>query len=644
MKNLFIDLETYSSISLSKAGVYRYCESEDFEILLFGFSVDGGEVRVVDIACGESLPSEIVQAILDPSIRKWAYNAQFERVCLSRYLNKRLAPDSWRCTMVWAATLGLPLSLEGSGAVLAIEDQKLKEGKDLVRFFCMPCTPGKVNKFITRNLPGTALEKWERFKEYNKRDVETELAIHARLAKFPVPESEWAYYRLDQEINDRGVRLDMQLVQQAIACDKKYREMHLDLARSITGLENPNSTQQLKSWLSGKGVDAPSLSKAAISEMLEDADGEVESALELRRELAKSSIKKYTAMEAAVCKDGRARGLLQFYGANRTGRWAGRLIQVQNLPQNHLPDLSLARELIKAGRFDVADMLYDSVSIVLSELIRTAFIPDSGSRFFIADFSAIEARVIAWLAGEKWRMDVFSSHGKIYEASASQMFRVPIEEITKTSPLRQKGKISELALGYGGSIGALKAMGALNMGLVEDELQPLVNTWRTANPNITSLWWSVDKAVKQAVREKAATRTHGITFEYQSGILFIALPGGRRLCYIKPKIEPNQYGGESVTYEGIGESKKWMRIKSYGPKFVENIVQAISRDILAEAMLRVEKAGYRIVLHVHDEVVVESAPDTSLEDICECMSQQPSWAGGLPLRADGFVCDFYMKE
>lgn len=644
MKELFIDIETYSSINLSKAGVYRYCEAEDFEILLFGYSIDGGAVRVVDLACGECLPSEILKAILDPEIIKWAYNAQFERVCLSRHLNQWLSPDSWHCSMVWAATLGLPLSLEGAGAVLAIENQKLKEGKDLVRYFSVPCNPNKINNNRTRNLPGSAPEKWKRFREYNKRDVETELAIHARLAKFPVPEREWAYYRLDQNINDRGVRLDMQLVHQAIACDKKYREMNLDLARNITGLENPNSIQQLKGWLANNGVDTPSLSKAAISELLEDADGEVESVLELRRELAKSSIKKYTAMETAVCKDGRARGLLQFYGANRTGRWAGRLIQVQNLPQNHLTDLALARDLIKTGQFDAADMLYESVSKLLSELIRTAFIPNNGQRFFIADYSAIEARVIAWLAGEGWRLDVFSSHGKIYEASAAQMFRVPIEEITKTSPLRQKGKISELALGYGGSVGALKAMGALDMGLSEDELLPLVNAWRAANPNITSLWWAVDKAVKQAIRWKTTIISNGIVFEYRSGMLFITLPSERQLCYIKPKIEPNQFGGESVTYEGIGESKKWMRIESYGPKFVENIVQAISRDILAEAMMRLEEAGHKIVLHVHDEVVIESDSDTSLEDICKCMSQQPSWICGLPLRADGFICDFYMKE
>ena len=646
MKYLSIDIETFSSENLAKCGVYRYCQSPDFEVLLFGYSVDGGPVQVVDLACGETIPDKIICALVDNSVIKWAFNAQFERVCLSKYLGGSVGtyidPASWRCTMVWSATLGLPLSLEGVGAVLGLEKQKLKEGKDLIRYFC---TPAKAKDGTTfRHLPSDAPEKWETFKAYNLRDVETEMAIQDKLSKFPVDESEWRNYHLDQQINDRGIMLDMTMVRQAIACDDQFKRTHMDQARSVTGLENPNSPAQLKEWLAERGVEAESLSKAAVIQMLEEADGEVELALSLRQELAKSSVKKYTAMEAVVGTDNRARGLIQFYGANRTGRYAGRLIQVQNLPQNHLPDLETVRSLIRSGQFDTVEMLYDSVPLVLSELIRTAFIPRPGCRFFVADFSAIEARVIAWIAGENWRQDVFASGGDIYCASASQMFHVPVEKHGVNGHLRQKGKIAELALGYGGSVGALKAMGALNMGVPEEELKPLVDAWRQANPNIVRLWWDIDRAASTCVKERTTTECRGIRFIYQSGMMFIVLPSGRRLVYVKPRIGLNRYGNESVTFEGVGEQKKWLRLESYGPKFVENIVQATARDILAEAMLRLDAHGYKIVMHVHDEAVIEAPADTSLEEICEVMGQTPTWASGLLLRADGYICDFYKKD
>lgn len=644
MKSLSIDIETYSSTDLGKSGVYRYAEANDFEILLFAYSVDDGEIQVVDLASGERIPEGIIKAIIDPSVVKWAFNAQFERICLSRHFGELLPADSWRCTMVWAAYMGLPLSLEGVGAVMGLEKQKLKEGKELIRYFSVPCKPTKANGGRTRNLPFHAPEKWSQFKEYNVRDVEVEKSVKEKLARFPVPEEEWANYILDQQINDRGIRLDMTFVKQAIICDEQFRKIHFEKARILTGLENPNSTQQMKEWLLENGLTVESLSKASVNELLEDADGEIEEALQLRRELAKSSVKKYTAMEMAVCKDGRAHGLLQFYGANRTGRYSGRLIQIHNLPQNHIPDLEEARDLIKSGRFDAVEILYDSVPLVLSELIRTAFIPKKGQSFLVADFSAIEARVIAWLAGERWRQEVFASHGKIYEASASQMFHVPIEEITKGSPLRQKGKIAELALGYGGSVGALTAMGALAMGVQEEELLPLVKAWRNSNPNITKLWWDVDKAAFTAVKDKTQVRLGRLIFSYESGILFIRLPSGRRLSYVKPKIEINRYDREGVTYEGVGESKKWQRIESYGPKFVENIVQAIARDLLAEAMQRLNMEGFRIVMHVHDEVIAESENPGDLNRMCEIMGWVPKWAEGLLLRADGFVCDFYKKD
>ena len=646
MNHLSIDIETYSSEPLAKCGVYRYVESPDFEILLFGYSADGAPVQVVDFTAGEKLSGDILSALSDPSVTKWAYNAQFERVCLSRYLGypvgQYLDPSSWRCTMVWAATLGLPLSLEGVGAVLGLEKQKLKEGKDLIRWFCTPSK--QKDGTVLRHLPTDTPDKWATFKAYNLRDVETEMGIQKKLSKFPVPESEWVNYRLDQQINDRGIMLDRTLAAQAIRCDEQFKKSHMAEARLVTGLDNPNSPAQLKAWLSEKGVEADSLSKTAVVQMLEEADGEVELALSLRQELAKSSVKKYTAMETAVGNDDRARGLIQFYGANRTGRYAGRLIQVQNLPQNHLPDLDTARNLVRNGSFDAVAMLYDSVPMVLSELIRTAFVPKPGCRFYVADFSAIEARVIAWLAGEQWRQKVFADGGDIYCASASQMFHVPVEKHGVNGHLRQKGKIAELALGYGGSVGALKAMGALNYGLTEPELKPLVDAWRQSNPHIVKLWWDADSAAKTCIKERTRTETHGIRFAYQSGMMFVYLPSGRKLVYVKPKPGVNRFGGESVTYEGVGQQKKWMRLESYGPKFVENIVQGTARDILAEAMLRLDAAGYKIVMHVHDETVIEAPADASLENICAIMGQTPAWANGLLLRADGYVCDFYKKD
>ena len=642
MKNLSIDIETYSSADLSKCGVYRYAESEDFEVLLFGYAVDGGEAQVVDLACGECIPPDILSALTDPNVTKWAFNAQFERVCLSHHLGKYLAPEGWHCTMVWAATMGLPLSLEGVGAVLGLEKQKLKEGRDLIRYFCNP-KKQKDGSYV-RHLPADASDKWTQFKAYNLRDVEAEVAIQRKLAKNQVRPEEWRNYHLDQRINDRGILLDMELVRSAIACDEQFKQVHLAQAKAVTGLENPNSPVQMKGWLADQGVETESLSKANVREMLAQSEGDVQEALTLRLELAKSSVKKYTAMEKAVCRDGRARGLIQFYGAPRTGRYAGRLIQVQNLPQNHLPDLAQARDLVRSGDFASVKTRYDSVPLVLSELIRTAFIPKPGCRFFVADFSAIEARVIAWLAGEEWRQNVFLEGGDIYCASAEQMFHVPVRKKGPNAHLRQKGKIAELALGYGGSVGALKAMGALSMGIPEEELQPLVTSWREANPKIVSLWWAVDREVKKAIEKKVPTSTHGIRFYCEGDYLFVALPSGRELVYVDPRLDEKQFGGTTITYEGTGATKRWERLASYGPKFVENIVQATARDILAEAMLRLENWGYRIVMHVHDEVVIEALDGTSLEEICAVMGQTPQWAKGLVLRADGYECDFYRKD
>jgi len=645
MKSLHIDIETYSSINLSKSGVYRYSEAPDFEVLLFGYSVDGEPVQAIDLACGEALPDEVRAALLDDTVTKWAHNALFERVCLSRYLGTWLKPNSWRCSMIWAAYLGMPLSLDGAAKVSGAAKQKLAEdGKKLIRYFCVPCRPTKKNGGRTRNRPQHDPDAWLKFKEYNIRDVEAEMAVIDRLSKFPVPEDEWENYILDQQINDRGIMLDMDLVRQAIECDTQTKAALKQALSKRTDLENPNSVTQMKSWLAENGLETDTLGKKAVKELIKTTPDNLSEVLELRQDLAKSSVKKYAAMEQAVCTDGRAHGLIQFYGANRTGRFAGRLIQVQNLPQNHLPDLKPARGLVRSGNFDILDMLFDSVPSLLSELIRTAFIPKPGFKFIVADFSAIEARVIAWFAGETWRNEVFATHGKIYEASASQMFKVPIEEITKGNPLRQKGKIAELALGYGGSVGALKSMGALEMGLTEEELEPLVTSWRGANPNIVRFWWDVNKAVIKAVKERTTTWTHNVRFIYQSGLLFIQLPSGRRLAYVKPKISENRFGSESVTYEGIGATKSWDRIESYGAKFVENIVQATARDILCEAMRRLDSMGLDIVMHVHDEVVIEAHPDITVEDVCMSMGETPSWVEGLLLRADGFECDFYKKD
>ena len=649
MNNLEIDIETYSSVSLQKCGVYKYAESPDFQILLFGYSIDGYDVRTIDLASGEKLPDEVLDALTDESVTKWAFNAQFERVCLSRYLadlglmtERYLDPESWRCVMVWSAYMGLPLSLEGSGAVLGLEKQKLAEGKDLIRFFSVPCNPTKANGGRTRNLPEHDPEKWERYKSYNIRDVEAEMQIRQRLTKYPVPESVWDEYHLDQEINDRGIRVDMQLVRQAIALDAMTRDRLTESMKELTNLDNPNSVAQMKDWLSEQGVETDTLGKKAVSAMIDETDGDVSEALSLRLQLAKSSVKKYQAMENAACEDDRCRGMFQFYGANRTGRFAGRLVQLQNLPQNHMEDLAEARELVRNGDFDALDMLYEDIPDTLSQLIRTAFIPAEGKKFFVADFSAIEARVIAWFAGEDWRTKVFVDGGDIYCASASQMFKVPVEKHGVNGHLRQKGKIAELALGYGGSVGALKSMGALEMGLDEEELQPLVNAWRESNPHIVRFWWDVDTAVKKAIKQGQMQEVRGIKFLCKSGMLFILLPSGRMLSYVKPRIGENRFGGESVTYEGVGGTKKWERIESYGPKFVENIVQGTSRDILMYAMKTLRNCS--IVAHVHDELIIEGDPKMSLEAICEQMARIPSWAEGLVLRADGYVCDFYKKD
>ena len=646
MQTLSIDLETYSDQPLAKTGVYRYVESPDFEILLFAYSVDGGPVQQIDLACGEKIPSEILCALEDDKVIKWAFNANFERICLSRFLGyptgDYLEPDSWKCSMVWAAYMGLPLSLEGAGAVLGLEKQKLAEGKDLIKYFCQPCAPTKSNGQRTRNLPEHAPDKWLAFKRYNIRDVETEMSIQARLSKYPVPDSVWEEYHLDQEINDRGVGLDMKLVRQAIQMDGRSRSELTQAMKELTSLDNPNSVQQMKQWLADNGVETDTLGKKAVAELLKTAPPQLQKVLTLRQQLAKSSVKKYQAMETAICADDRARGMFQFYGANRTGRWAGRIIQMQNLPQNHLDDLSEARGLVRAGGFDALEMLYEDVPDTLSQLIRTAFVPQENRKFIVADFSAIEARVIAWLAGEKWRQDVFAEGKDIYCASASQMFGVPVEKHGVNGHLRQKGKIAELALGYGGSVGALKAMGALEMGLQEDELPALVSAWRQANPKIVQFWWAVDHAVMDAVTRKTTTKTHGIIFSARNGMLFITLPSGRSLAYVKPKIGENRFGGDCITYEGVGGTKKWERIDSYGPKFVENIVQATSRDILCYAMKTLRCCS--IVMHIHDEVVIEADRRMSLQAVCDQMGRTPPWANGLQLRADGYETDFYKKD
>lgn len=660
IKEMSIDLETYSDVDISKCGAYKYAESENFEILLFGVSIDGGDVQVFDLACGDTIPDDILAALSDYTVTKWAFNANFERICLSNWLRKHhpahfkgysipedpaskyLDPASWKCTMIWSAYMGLPLSLEGVGAVLKLQDQKMKEGKDLIKYFCCPCKPTKVNGGRTRNLPEHAPDKWETFKTYNKRDVDVEMAIKQRLSKFPVPDFVWEEYHLDQEINDRGIMLDMDVVENAIAFDEKSKAELMIAMQNITNLDNPNSVVQMKQWLSDNGIEAESLGKKDVAAMIKDTDGDVAAALKLRLQLAKSSVKKYQAMQNAVCKDGRAHGMFQFYGANRSGRWAGRLIQLQNLPQNHMNDLADARELVRTGDYDSLELLYDDIPDTLSQLIRTAFIARPGYKFVVSDYSAIEARVLAYLAGETWRSKVFAEGKDIYCASASQMFGVPVEKHGINSHLRQKGKIAELALGYGGSVGALISMGALDMGLTEDELQPLVDSWRDSNPNITAFWWNVDNAVKTAIKMKVPTEVNGIKFLCRSGMLFIKLPSGRTLSYVKPRIGENRFGGESVTYEGIGSTKKWERIESYGPKFVENIVQAVSRDLLCFAMRNLSHCF--ICGHVHDELIIECSQDVDYKSICNIMSRSPDWMPDILIRGDGYETPFYKKD
>jgi phage related DNA polymerase len=644
MKRMNIDIETYSEADLSKSGVYKYVDAPGFEVLLFGYSADGGPVKVISLAEGEELPQKIKEALLDDTVLKFAFNAQFERVCLEKYLGVHLAPDAWRCTMVASLYLGFPGSLAQVGAVLGVEKKKLETGKDLIKFFSVPCKPTKTNGGRTRNLPEHDREKWQQFITYNARDVETEMDIMEKVARFPVPDFLWKQYAQDQRINDLGIELDMALVTQAIKCDEESRERYLKRAQELTGLENPNSPIQLKEWILSNGVEMETLTKAEVASVMETAIGPVKEVLELRQLLSKSSVKKYVAMETCRCSDGRAHGLLQFYGANRTGRWAGRLVQVQNLPQNHIPDLTVARNLIKSGCFEAVELLYDSIPDTLSQLIRTAFVPREGCKFMVADFSAIEARVIAWLAGESWRQEVFRNNGDIYCASASQMFGVPVEKHGVNGELRQKGKIAELALGYGGGVGAMISMGAIDMGLAEEELQPIVDSWRQSNPAIVKLWWDVHRCVIKAVKDKQPQTYKCLTFEYQSGMLFIGLPSGRRLAYAKPSVYRNDYDRDEIAYMGVDATKKWGKIDSYGPKFVENIIQAMSRDILAEAMARMEAAGYDIVMHVHDEAVIEAPRDAVLEDACQIMSKAPDWTPGLILNAAGYECEFYQKD
>ena len=643
MKRLSIDLETYSSVDLGKSGVYKYAESEDFEILLFAYSIDDGEVKVIDLASGEIIPEEILSALSDESIEKWAFNANFERVCLSRFLGDRLKPQGWYCTMIWSAYLGLPLSLEKVGEVLKLDKQKMNEGKALIRYFSIPCKPTKTNGMRTRNLPHHDLEKWSTFKEYNQRDVETEMAIKKKLSAFPMPYSEWENYWVDQSINDRGILIDEVLVDSAIKFDEILREENMDRAIELTGLENPNSPLQLKEWLNKKGLEIDSLAKKDVESALKNAEGDIKEVLELRQELSKSSVRKYDAMKNVKGKDNRARGLIQFYGANRTGRYSGRLIQVQNLRRNNLKDLDIARNLVKNRDYETMEILYDSPADILSQLIRTAFIPKEGTRFIISDFSAIEARVLAWLAGEQWVLDAFENGEDIYCRTASRMFGVPVEKHGVNGHLRQKGKIATLACGYQGALGALKAMGGIEMGLSEDELQSIVDSWREANPNIVSLWWDIDSVVKRVVKTRTKEKYKSLVISYEKGLLFIQLPSKRRLAYPKAKIGMNRFGGESIVYEGIVVGNKWDKIESYGGKFVENIVQAIARDILAEAMMRLEKKGFNIVMHIHDEVVIES-DSSSIEEINEIMSLVPSWVPGLILDADGFESEFYKKD
>ena len=644
MKQISIDIETYSSTNLNQTGVYRYADSDDFELLLFGYATDFGPVKVVDLTQGEKIPAQIIKALDNPNIIKSAFNAQFERVCLSRYVGHRLKPAGWHCSRVWSATLGLPLSLRDVGSVLGLPRQKITAGKELVRYFCTPCKPTKANQNRTRDFPYHAPDKWQQFRQYNQRDVEVEMEITQKLSWFPVPQSEWQNYWMDQDINDRGIKIDQQLVDNAIKCQSEFHDQYLEKAKELTGLANPNSPLQLKDWLTQQGVQVDSLSKAAVAQLLQNTTGKVHQVLALRKLLSKSSVKKYQAMQKAKCKDDRVHGLLQFYGANRTGRWAGRLVQVQNLPRNSMPDLEASRALVKQGNFSALAMLYDSVPDVLSQLIRTAFIPKENCHFYVADFSAVEAQVIAWLSGEEWRQEAFAHNKDIYCASASQMFGVPVIKHGINGNLRQKGKIAELALGYGGSIGALKAMGATKLGLTEDELPPLVEMWRQASPHIVHFWWDIDKAAKVCIKTRLPQESHDMKFTYRSGCMFLKLRSGRSLCYPQPKIGINRFGSESITFMGINTVKKWSRIETYGAKLVENIVQATSRDLLAEAMHRLEAAGNPVVMHIHDEAVIEAPTGCSLATMVKIMTEVPDWANGLILNAAGFVGDFYKKD
>lgn len=658
MNRMFIDFETRSDADITKTGVYRYADSPCFDILLFAVSIDDAPVQVYDLAQNDIIPDNILHALADHNVMKHSFNASFERVCISVWLKRNypelfhgygnpqdsvsdyLDPESWRCSMVASAYLGLPLTLAGVGAVLKLEQQKMTEGKALIRYFCVPYdTIHGVPKFRS---PADAPDKWQIFKAYNKRDVETEMEIEAKISKFPVPQSVWEEYILDQKINDRGIQVDMPFVQNAIQIGDTVKKALTEKLSDITGLENPNSVQQMKNWLSERGLEMQSLGKKEVQEQLLTAPAHIREVLQLRQQTSKSSVKKYTAMQNAVCHDRRARGMFQFYGANRTGREAGRIIQLQNLPQNHLPDLEEARDLVLSGDIDALDMLYEDIPDTLSQLIRTAFIPKKGYQFIVADFSAIEARVIAWLAGETWRMESFARGEDIYCASASRIFGVPVVKHGENGHLRQKGKVAELACGYGGSVGAMKAMGADALGLSDAELKQIVTDWREASPHIVQLWWDVKAAAMKAVRQKTSAETHGIIFSYESGFLFVQLPGGRRLAYVKPRIGENRFGGESITYWGVGTSKRWEHLETYSGKLVENIIQGIARDLLFYSMKTLSDCF--IVGHIHDEIIIECTKDTSLSDICEQMSVTPEWADGLLLRADGYECNFYKKD
>ena len=636
MESISLDIETYSSVDLSKSGVYKYAESKDFDIILFAYSVDYGEIKVIDLTKGEEIPQDIKLALKDIHVKKWAFNANFERVCLSKYLREDLSPVGWRCSMVLSAYVGLPLSLEAVGSVLNLPYQKLKEGKSLIKYFCCP------NKENKRNLPTNDKLKWEIFKEYNKRDVLVEMEIQKRLKKYNLPDSEWENYYLDQIINDRGIMIDKDFVREALICDEKYKKNVKEKLKNLTQIENPHSIVEMKNYLKKQNLSLLSLDKKYLREVLPNLNEDVKEVLKLRQELCKSSVKKYVAMENVMGKDKRARGLIQFYGT-KTGRYAGRLIQVQNLPKNYLSDLEVARDLVKCGHGEDLDFLYDSVEDLLSQLIRTAFIPKEGCEFIVADFSAIEARVLSWLSKEKWRMEVFEKGGDIYCESASKMFKVKVEKNGENSHLRDKGKIAELALGYGGSVGALKAMGATSF-LKEEELQSLVNAWRNANPHITYLWYEVDKIIKKVIINKVSMKLYNLQFIYENNMLFILLPSKRKLCYRNPKIATNKFNKSSIVYEGVNSNKKWAQIESYGAKFVENIVQAIARDLLCEAIKNLHNKNFRVVLHVHDEVVVEIEKNkSSVEEICNLMTISPSWAKDLSLKAEGYKCEFYRK-